>query len=425
MKKNEEHIDAFDQLAINPPDAVWQRIEKSLDAKKNKRKLLLFRLVGGVAAAVLLLIGSQHLLNKQDDMPILLTNSEVLVPPNEGLNPAETATQATPNPRDVMLTAAAERTALATKKDVIPTKVIRQPFGESREKSPRETLAKLAHKSAEWESEIQVNITLEIKEKGGLTVDEWMMLQNIAQQEEEASWDFSPAIGTQYAVFNALNNTTDNTTNPISGGISVSMNSNKRLGFQTGIYYAQLNQESTGSYQPVGSGTFFASDWGLLETAAPTEYTSWGAVNIAEPKEESVIASSDSYGDKEASYRMNTPTALAQEVAYIEIPMIVRYTLIDKRIGLDLLGGFNNSILVKNNANYEREGKTMSAKTEDLKGYNSNSVAGLSLNYSLTEQINFGIEPKLKYYFNNLSESNDINFKPVVFGVYTGFTYHF
>lgn len=425
MKKNEEHIDAFDQLAINPPDAVWGRIEKSLDAKKNKRKLLLFRLVGGVAAAVLLMVGAQHLFNTQGDMPIHLTDIEVLVPTNEGLNPAETATQPTPNPTKVMLTAAAKPTALASKKDVTPTKVIRQPFGESRKKSSQETLTKLTHKSANWSSEIQVNIDLKIEETGGLTVDEWRMLQNIAQQQEESLWDFSPAIGTQYAVFNALNNTTDNTTNPISGGISVTLNSNKRIGFQTGIYYAQLNQESTGSYQPVGSGLLFASDWGFLEAAAPTEYTTWGAVNITEPEEENIIASSDSYNDKEASNRMNTPTALAQEAAYIEIPMIVRYTLIDKRIGLDLFGGFNNSILVKNNANYERNGKTMSAKTEGLKGYNGNSVAGLALNYSLTEQINFGLEPKLKYYFNNLSESNDINFKPVVFGVYTGFTYHF
>lgn len=423
MTDNKEHISAFDHLEVSPPDAVWDRLEQSLPAKKKGRKLILFRLVSGVAAIALLLIGIHAYWNSPVATPETLTISEVVTPEHDGLNPALATPQETIDAEVPVLTAAAKPKVVAPTKRTSPTHALSAPFGESRKEESKEGWPRLESLSAQLSTTMPSAIIHHIQAEQSLTLDEEIMRHNLAQMEEE-KLNFSPAIGTQYSVFNSLNNTSDNTKNSLAGGINVSLESNKRFGLQTGIYYAQLEQNSRGNYQAVGAESFSSVASNGLAIAEATQSTSWGNVAIAEPEVQADMVLRETY-DAPVQNKANSSTTMQQRAAYLEIPLIMRYTLIDQRVGVEVLGGFNNSFLINNRASYAYDGRTMNASTEDLKAYNTNSVAGVALNYSVTEQLNLGIEPKFKYYFNSLSENKNINFRPVVFGVYTGLTYHF
>ena len=423
MNKKEEHITAFEDFEVEVPSALWERIEHSLNQKKKKRKLLLVRLVGGVAAIAMLLLATRLDLDTKKAAPAAESISEEKTPAHKGINPYLSAQKPSETTQKHPLTAATIRPTIAQQELINKPSNLSQPFGASPQKENITKLAKLQTKRAIWKSEIIVPRASNKLKVNGLYPDEWKMLKQLAQNNNKTrELDFSKAIGTQYSVFNTLN-MNDNTENSIAGGISLMLMSNKRIGLQTGVYYAQLSNSSQGSHQPLASESFRLLDQNGLAVATPAQSTSWGEINAISTNNSVRISSN--YNDAMANTEMRSPTDIEQEVGYIEVPLIVRYTLINQRLGVDVLGGLNNSFLVSNQASYKHNGRALSTKTEGLKSYNANSVAGLALNYKLSEQLQVGIEPKVKYYFNSLSYNTSISFTPIVFGIYTGLTYHF
>lgn len=155
--------------------------------------------------------------------------------------------------------------------------------------------------------------------------------------------------------------------------------------------------------------------------ASTTEaQTPWGNISIKEPDGQYTLPN---YASE--TLATNTTANISQKVGYIEVPLIVRYNIINRRIGFDILGGINTNILVNNNATLDLGGIKGKGQTDDLKTFSGNGIAGIALKYYLTKQLNIGIEPKIKYYYNSLSKNNESQFKPVVFGVYTGISYAF
>lgn len=109
-----------------------------------------------------------------------------------------------------------------------------------------------------------------------------------------------------------------------------------------------------------------------------------------------------------------------QEISYLEIPFELKYTVFNKKIGIDLISGFStlilddNSILI-NNVNL--------GSVNNLTKISFTGNFGLGLNYKLNKKINFNLEPLLKIQLNPYNSETD--YKPYFFGVYSGFSYQF
>ena len=117
---------------------------------------------------------------------------------------------------------------------------------------------------------------------------------------------------------------------------------------------------------------------------------------------------------------------LKQDMAYIEVPVLVAYHLIDRKINVDLTGGVSTNILVGNNASlYEGGVRTQSGETSQLRDLVYAGTVGLGLGYDLSKRVTVTLEPRLKYYLNSISTSSYINYRPYQMGIYTGVTYAF
>ena len=115
---------------------------------------------------------------------------------------------------------------------------------------------------------------------------------------------------------------------------------------------------------------------------------------------------------------------LNQQLGFIEVPVELEYALINKRFGVNLIGGAStlfledNSIAVVNNGNRNEIGEATNVNNVSF-----STNLGLGVNYKITSSLQFNVEPTFKYQINTFSNSS--NFNPYYLGVYSGFSFKF
>lgn len=113
-----------------------------------------------------------------------------------------------------------------------------------------------------------------------------------------------------------------------------------------------------------------------------------------------------------------------QTIGFIEVPSEIEYLLVDKKIGINLIGGFSTLFLNKNKISLNTENtNTNLGKANNLAEISFTANAGLGLNYKISPQFNFNVEPIFKYQLNTFKNTED--FKPYYFGLYSGFSFKF
>jgi len=118
---------------------------------------------------------------------------------------------------------------------------------------------------------------------------------------------------------------------------------------------------------------------------------------------------------------------ISQRLGYLEIPLEVRYKLLDSksRFNVNVMGGMSalfltdNSIAVTNTTS-----KLELGEDDNFNSFNQSANFGLGIDYFFTDQLGVTVEPIFKYQLNALRE-NIAGFKPFNIGIYSGITYNF
>lgn len=116
---------------------------------------------------------------------------------------------------------------------------------------------------------------------------------------------------------------------------------------------------------------------------------------------------------------------LKQDISYFEIPLELKYAIINKRFGLNAYGGISYMFLDKNII----YGETSNGKIFELgeiKNLASNSYSinlGIGADYKFTRRLRLNIEPMFSYHLIDYKNSGKIN--PFTFGILTGLQFSF
>ncbi|MBA3987230.1 MAG: outer membrane beta-barrel protein, partial [Flavobacteriales bacterium] len=119
------------------------------------------------------------------------------------------------------------------------------------------------------------------------------------------------------------------------------------------------------------------------------------------------------------------PGTMSQQMDYFEVPLELKYSLLNSRFGLNMIGGMSTLILSGNEINVNSDGFTTKiGEANNLNTLSFSTNIGLGFDYKLTKRFIFNLEPMFKYQINPYSDTS-IDFKPYYLGVYTGFSYRF
>ncbi|MCB4807357.1 hypothetical protein LG651_03770 [Tamlana sp. 62-3] len=119
-------------------------------------------------------------------------------------------------------------------------------------------------------------------------------------------------------------------------------------------------------------------------------------------------------------------TSLNQSLGYIEVPLEIQYAVLNKKFGINVIGGFSSLFLNKNEIYSESTNgnSILLGEANNINSFSYSANLGLGLNYKMTNTIDLNLEPMFKYQINTFNNTSG-NFTPFFIGVYTGFAIKF
>ncbi|WP_242158140.1 hypothetical protein [Aestuariivivens sediminis] len=210
----------------------------------------------------------------------------------------------------------------------------------------------------------------------------------------------------------------------MSYGIRASYAVNKKLQIRSGINRVRLgyNTNDVVVYQSIGSRETPNS-----ASFANIKYDSGYSLTTISSASTTSFAGADNINFKSSAGLLSsaTDTSINQEFGYIEIPLEIQYAVLDKKFGLNLIGGFSSFFLNENKIYSENNSsKTFLGRANNINKVSYSANFGLGLNYKMSKRLDFNLEPLFKYQINTFSNTSG-NFKPYFIGVYTGFAIKF
>ncbi|NNJ87868.1 MAG: outer membrane beta-barrel protein [Eudoraea sp.] len=116
---------------------------------------------------------------------------------------------------------------------------------------------------------------------------------------------------------------------------------------------------------------------------------------------------------------------MIQEFGYLEVPLELTYQILDKKLGVNVIGGVSSLFLVNNSVMLESEGiATEMGEANNLNDLNMSTNFGIGISYQLNTKLQLSLEPMFKYQLNTFSEAAG-NFQPFSMGVYPGLNFKF
>jgi hypothetical protein len=240
----------------------------------------------------------------------------------------------------------------------------------------------------------------------------------------------SPTYYSRFGSADPVQMATEQPAGSYSGGLSVAYRINRRLSIQTGVFYASLGQHIEGVNSFAGFQQYTQTKGGAnfeLATASGMVITNNADVFLIADGNQRLFTqyTSDVFDPVKASLRY-VDNSIIQNFSYLQMPVMLRYKLVDRNLDLNLIGGIASDLLVGNSAfAHEGDNKYRIGETEGLNTVAFSSSLGMGFEYNFSQKISLNLEPTFRYFINPFNQSSGPKIHPYSFGVFSGFSYKF
>ncbi|SIS37890.1 hypothetical protein SAMN05421766_101202 [Zobellia uliginosa] len=257
--------------------------------------------------------------------------------------------------------------------------------------------------------------------------------EEIANNDGESRWSLGPNIAPVYydalgkgspvnAIFSS--NSKSGNTN-MSYGLSIAYAINDKLRVRSGVNKVDYGYDTQGVEF---SGTLQAVASDLLKNisysgASKNVVLQSETANIKNYEvSDNSFAPSPGLTEKPGGLRNGS---MAQQFGYLEVPLELEYALIDRKLGVNLLGGVSSLFLIDNSISLTSGDLTTEiGEANNVNSVNFSTNVGFGVNYNFTPKIRLNIEPVFKYQLNTFSNVSG-DFRPFSIGVYSGLNFKF
>jgi hypothetical protein len=434
-----------------PPVHSWRRLEEDLLAARRHRRVVMYRWTAAAAVLVIALLAGYYILNPSGDRQlkektVAQTETPVTAQPlQESIQPDHTVAGIQAETTQAILSTTAESPA------DLPSRSTGSQVGQpvSGQTTEQEAIATLQPDKIQEEAvtdQVADNVPTEPtsvtketpdvakpEQKNIITppLPDFTFLEQPEKNEYDSRWSIGGSFAPVYAYrsiqinaeelppdVNPDMNYYNDAEEPIysySGGLDLSVQMKNKWEFQTGLYISSLGHinEDVIAFEVKG-----VKD--LLKTS-----TSTGVIEIVTSSlpEEFVDNSVRRDSLTDAVYISSN---IRQTFTYLELPLLVRYSFLDRRFGLHLTGGLSPGIMTDYHAQFTYEDEQIDLDNEgDFSTMIYNSQVGLGLNYHITRSLSINLDPSFKYSLNSIRKDHSIQYHPYSISIFTGLRYNF
>lgn len=475
MKNEELHNDKeirekLEGFSAEPPVHVWSNIQGQL-AVSSKRKRLAITSWTAAAAVVVFAFIAGWLLNEKSDKPIpevveqqqnSIEQTDAEISEQSKERSEITIPLTTAEIRESIIEASDSETVqnsetrlFAEINDFPVSLSVSESNGDSRYLQKLDLMEMRSFTLMQTENEklAEHKATILTSSTALSQSDREMIAANLQYKDQESGeehgWVVGAHISPGYASHSASYSSSysENMTEVLQGGVgntgggfSVQYKTGKRLRIESGIYYAQNSQSERSSnldyamnpsYDMAGgveSVDFMPGFANVVEVSRNgiSMNSTAGVVKIRNTPQGAELNAVTDASKEVYSTTMVTGGEFSQVFDLVEIPFYLRYQLLDKKFGIDVLGGLNAGLVVGNNAYIQNDyGKQNIGSTEDISALNVSGTVGVGFNYALGRHFSLAMEPRFNYYLNSINTNPDVDYKPYRFGLFTGIYYEF
>jgi hypothetical protein len=204
----------------------------------------------------------------------------------------------------------------------------------------------------------------------------------------------------------------------LSYGLSVAYEISKKLKIRSGINKVDFGYDTN---DVEFSSSFTASATGQI----PNIDYKVTSENLFVASKTSANALKNDLAFDATSIDASRDGVMTQRFGYLEIPIELNYSIIDKRFGVDVVGGLSSLFLIDNSVALTSGNLTTEIGTaNNLNELNFSTNIGFGLNYKFSPKVNLNIEPVFKYQLNTFSNTAG-SFQPFSMGIYSGLNFKF
>lgn len=459
-----EHLKDFEK---KPEDDIWQAIESRLSEKKKRKPVFIWYNIAGLAALFLLLISIGINVYKNDDKQLreiviqpnknninLKNNKNITLQSVEKRNTINNKEQTNDNTKK-LTTKNNFNNSLKNQLVVTHKQVINQKFASTEKKikslKNQEYIAindvehiinndiviiDDKHKKNEVEvfEKEQLNIgVLALKEDS-----EKINIETILTDKEEENTkekqtkikklsigsSFSPIYYSSLTKGSSIdeNIASNSTSNEYSSsyGVKIEYKVSNKWSIQTGIHNVNLNHTTNNVvatiFEPIAGSDPFSN----IQSVSNKLVILTPINNSA-----SLISIQDDINLEDSNKILTANGKLTQNVGYIEIPLEVKYTLIEKKIDVQISGGFSTLLLNKNELVLDNNTNSfLLGKATNINNTSFSANLGVDFKYDISKKLFINLSPNFKYQINTFSD-NDGGFSPYQIGINTGLNFKF
>ena len=471
--KEKKNIDRLFQEKLRdfeatPDNQVWLNIEAELKKDKKRKVIPLWLRYSGIAAAFLLglfILNTNQMFNSKKENPIVLnsknSSNKKQINPQNGSKKVQIAGNSKENSKhkkEIIITNFSKpvvkdekeikphnsSNALGVNKknqnnaDVFLPKdnlSINQPElksdnnrtlnpekngvenSNSLASTPNQTLEKKNLKENE-ESQKQPSINPESPNE----LEEILKAKS-AQKKAVASnsknkWQITPNVAPVYLNANSggspideqLSDYEKKSDNSLSFGLGLRYAVNNKLAIRTGVNKVVLGYNTNNVLYSTGL---------TANNLKNVQYPSDNVVKLVNQ------ANYSSYPTFEKEIQKTNTGTLNQKMGYFELPMEVSYAVLDKKFGINLIGGFSTLFLNENTISLvSTQSNIELGQAKNLNQVHFSTNVGLGFKYQILKSFQINLEPMVKYQLNTFS-NNSGDFKPLFIGLYSGISYGF
>ena len=415
-KKNIDRVfqENLKDLEIQPRKRVWNGIAQDLANSSDSRSMPLWRRFG-VAASLSLLFASAAFfyLNSIDQAPAV--NQQVSQEqPAQEINAEQPRT-----PIDPQVTKA--DVALANNQEKVEE--LRKAGEPIFVKKPANQVIVTTNSIASVYTNIEDKYVVDedvFLEEMSATESITDRIASIPTKEKEIEftdkkWSVGPTVAPVFynslqsgsPLNSELSDNSKTSDNSLSVGVRVNYQLSQKLFIQSGINRVDL------AYNTNDVNAFITSSkngYNNINTSKPGVYLTPGQNATSSVKD------------------LNRPGVsgdINQFMQYYELPIEMKYSLYDRKLGLNLVGGFSTMILSDNSVSFvSNDGITDLGGANNLNSLNFSGNVGVDLDYKISKSWYLNVAPMFKYQFNTYS-GNSGDFRPYYFGLYSGLNYKF
>ncbi|MFV8368774.1 hypothetical protein [Flavobacterium sp. LB2R40] len=235
---------------------------------------------------------------------------------------------------------------------------------------------------------------------------------------QKNKWQITPNIGAVYLNSNSGGSPIDtqfsenqkSADNSLSFGIGVNYAMSKKIAIRSGINKLSIGYNTNNVIYSTGLAN---------NNLANINYTTNALIEIKNEAALNVLTS------LEKDLQKTNTGALNQKMGYYEVPLELSYTVLDSKLGINIIGGVSTLFLNQNKISLVSDETNLKlGEARNLNQIHFSTNVGLGFKYQIMKSFQINFEPMVKYQLNTFS-NNSGDFKPLFIGLYSGISYSF